>query len=364
MTAASKMRHQTITSLLTDNPSYSFTYRQPESGSQPASKSPFPHHNMNFTNINSSDTKLTAPFPLTAEQQRLKVRVQSENARLPRIVFRYWSDTSGGFHGLNTTDAITPGAYSVHNRSEHPSSYFYHLDANYVRRIANVHIGYSSEEHTIFSSWSQSLSTVLGMSHEQPNSHISILDLTLLDKSNVVLHTEQMVRLRLSDISYPDELLAFGVISGPAYQAVLRSDFDRLTTPLRRNPKDPAIATIREALLSLFRHKFRPAVAAHCIAFRALDFNHFPEEAACFFSIIGGLTAGEKRMTIPSKWKDDPRIMELGDSFLLQHDSSRAALLAAFLIHEAVLRSTLQDQLREQRRWDKELEILRGDIRS
>lgn len=306
---------------------------------------------MSSSNTHLASASSYGPFDLTDEQRTLRDSVELASSKLPKIIFRGWRSDSGGYADLNTTTAITPLAFSHHNGGQHPSKCFYHLSKSKIHSIATMHLYTERNEPTVYSSWSQTLATALAYAAEQPSSYISILDTTRLSKWNVLLHTAQMVKLGLCALMFPYELLAFGVITGPAHQAVPREQFMRLVTPLKRNPTETS--AVREVLDALFREDFRPAVAAHCLAHSCTltdssnvdGLKHFyPEGIATLFA---------------TDWRDDPKVIDLESSFLQGFDPSGPALYAAKLIREYIRAYPRPVQRPANLRRDKELQRLR-----
>lgn len=279
---------------------------------------------------------------LTETEQGLKIRVQTAMARLPRFLFRFYHSTSGGYEDLNTPTAITPLAFSHHNREPHPSSCFYKLTPDRIAFVANMHMGGDTSQPTLFSSWSQSLLEVLAMAHGGRGSHICILDTALLDDSFIVLHTEQMPsvlrRPEISTFSY--ELLAFGVIRGPAYQAVPCS---AVLESLRNLPVHPTTiyaltATALHSLTSLFNRDLQLAAAAHFLS--TFPRTHDPRD-----DLIQMLSS----LPLPAEYGHDPKIMDLRVIIFRRDGDCEPSIEAAELIRDVVRLSLVARPPRELR---------------
>lgn len=296
------------------------------------------------------------------QQQQMQDIIEPEMAVLPRFIFRFWHDLSGGYSGINTPTTITPSAFSSYNTGEHPPQYMHQLSKKDIRRIANKHIGAKAGEHTVFSSWSQSILTVLRMAqhaedHGKRNIHISILDTTLLGESNVVLHTVQMKKLKLCNISYCDELLAYGIISGPAYQAVPFANMKGLLSSSGTFSQNATVAGWQK-LVSVFHPKFRLAVTAFLVTMYTPDVDKIYERAL-LVRILAGLEVPAEfeqdvnetrallrssealgRLEVPHDWQHDRKIMNVEGSVLQGLKFSTEANAAAAVIRVMVMEDT------------------------
>lgn len=158
---------------------------------------------------------------LTVEQLQFKKKVDSMRGEIPRFLFRYWNNHSGGSAKLNTIDAVTPLAFL--RTQDLPS--FWETPLNKLRDITDLHLGGNCSVTTVYSSWSQSLSVVIAMAKKGiGNAHISVLDTQGLPERNVVLHTQHAHRLFKTPV-WEYEFLVFGTISGKHYKAVAFQEF-------------------------------------------------------------------------------------------------------------------------------------------
>lgn len=286
---------------------------------------------------------------LTPTEQAFKKVVQTAMAKVPRFVFRMYYATSGGYRSLNTPEAITPLAFSAHNLGKRPSTCFYKHNVRDIASIARMHLSGGRIPPTIFSSWSQSLGWVLRYACRMGvdrRTHVCILDTSLVDESVVILHTQQMAAV-LGDAfaaSYPWELLAFGPISGRAYQVMSLSDILRLTGPEPaayqwRNLSSRSTATVVQALIKLCEHKFKLAIAAHCVSLCTTA----PEEQEARRNIIRGLS----RFPIPEGWELDTKTMNLENSALHAVPSETTEAIEAAKILRDLVRRAMAARTRE-----------------
>ena len=162
---------------------------------------------------------------LPRAQDGLRERVQEASKKIPRFLFRSWSNLSGGDSRLNTVDAITPRAF-LHD--EGPKS-FYDISQSRILSLAREHHR-GRHVSTPYSSWTQTLQVALDLSYladSSEHAHIGILDTTRLDPANVVLHVGDFARVCQARGQRADnrEFLVFGVIKGECYKAVPCREF-------------------------------------------------------------------------------------------------------------------------------------------
>lgn len=173
----------------------------------------------------------------TRAQSDLYDRVEEARSTNPRFLFRYWCKHSGGNARLNTTDAITPSFHATHRGRKN----FYKIPPDRLSSWAQHHVTYTIGLRTAFSSWSQTLNTVLCMAAHSPDpasTYISILDTEMLDPMNPILHTGDFDRvLQTGSVrEFRNEYLIFGIVRGDAYKAVPYSDFTTAVTSINVNP--------------------------------------------------------------------------------------------------------------------------------
>lgn len=147
------------------------------------------------------------------------VRKASED--IPRYLFRMFHPRSANGTSLNTAERITPYAFKD---QEGPASIF-DIGENDLLVAIEGHIT-GHEVKTPFSSWSDSLASVLLIAHLTPDSHIAIIDTTALQNYIDWCGSVHMTKLPRCCQAY--EYHVFGEVSGPAYQAVPYKHFKPL----------------------------------------------------------------------------------------------------------------------------------------
>lgn len=223
-----------------------------------------------------TDQANTRPSPadVTATDPELREQIDQLATRTPRFLFRIWAKRSGDMFGednpvLNTINAVTPPG---HFHGNGPAA-IYNMSRCTIADMATRHMLKQRAADTVFSSWTQSLQWVLELAkdlttHDRQglldSTHISIVDTKKLDKNNVVLFTPPMNKLlrggrgatnrdNPGTFTYPvpmnnyHEFLAFGVIAGTAYKAVLYRDMVKLS-PSPAHGKNKFDSTLTELL--------------------------------------------------------------------------------------------------------------------
>lgn len=199
----------------------------------------------------------------TGKQAQFKKQVDSMRGEIPRFLFRYWNNQSGGSAALNTIDAVTPLAFL--KTPDLPS--FRETPLDKLRRITELHLAAHSRVTTVYSSWSQSLSVVIAMAGTGiGNAHISILDTQGLPERNVVLHTEHARQLFNTPV-WDYEFLVFGTISGKHYKAVAFQEFQHYL-PMSSHPRPPVNVIAKEAIrvAEKFGPEFTLVVATYLLS--------------------------------------------------------------------------------------------------
>ncbi|KAK3066518.1 hypothetical protein LTR53_017098, partial [Teratosphaeriaceae sp. CCFEE 6253] len=150
----------------------------------------------------------------SGQEGKLRQALQKANGEVPRYLFRGWNSYSGGDPRLNTTKAITAGAF-LH--AGYPTS-IEDIPDDRLAALWNGHMG-AHHTSTIFSSWSQFLNVALGYAFRGPDAHLSVIDTTKLGPHNTAVFTygSHLTEVGLGGVAY--EFLVFGVVSGD----VLRS---------------------------------------------------------------------------------------------------------------------------------------------
>lgn len=170
-----------------------------------------------------------------------KVALLRIEKRTPRYLFRGWRNgpsPSGGFHGLNTRDAITPRAFL--HRKAHTDKTLYDLSRNQLQQMCLSHLGAESPPnfYTEFSSWAADLAVAIRYAgRETDEAFISIIDTREL--RNTILHVTSL-RAVVSVPNFTEEYLAHGVITGPAHRAVRCKTFMDAGVRMNRSLPPPS----------------------------------------------------------------------------------------------------------------------------
>lgn len=106
-----------------------------------------------------------------------------------------------------------------------------------LRGLIEGHLRSQRNIRTCFSSWTAEFD--LALEFAAGGGWVAILDTTLLTGSVSVYHTPDLLEARLSDISYEQEYLAYGPITGAGYHCVKVSDFDPDFNEMKKHYKDP-----------------------------------------------------------------------------------------------------------------------------
>ncbi|KAK5129122.1 hypothetical protein LTR08_003892 [Meristemomyces frigidus] len=163
-------------------------------------------------------------LPAGIMDEKTKRQIQAATRRTPRYLFRCWNNTegpSGGYIGLNTTDAITPLGFSRGNQG---ASSIFHLTRPKLRYMAESHLR-NFNTVTEFSSWAASLQrAILYARGTRENCYVSVIDTKKLI-GNVIMHVGSMGFVLPAEVLvYDEEYMAHGVIQGPAHRAVRLSE--------------------------------------------------------------------------------------------------------------------------------------------
>ena len=166
--------------------------------------------------------KAPTPLPAGRMDDDIKTTLEKFRCRVPRILFRAWSNSHGKFSGshkgLNTTKAITPLAFFKGcGRSS-----VYDLTKKEFSDMAFAHLNGLRTPLTELSSWTASLSFAMsGAGHARhPGAHISIIDTKDLWNQNQIFFVPDLDFLRPGEMRYDHEYLAHGVIRGLSYRAL------------------------------------------------------------------------------------------------------------------------------------------------
>ncbi|KAI0025795.1 hypothetical protein F4780DRAFT_226686 [Xylariomycetidae sp. FL0641] len=146
-------------------------------------------------------------------------KLEGSRKTTPRFLFRGFHSMSGGDPRLNKPEAITPRAFLS---GMQPTNIYDHLD---LRRNINWHIsGFCI--NTYFSSWAASLDVALRFTQRGSGSYVAIADTNLLPANVQIYFTPHLERAGLSYLSYDEEYLVYGVVTGQALHCVLYSDLE------------------------------------------------------------------------------------------------------------------------------------------
>lgn len=176
------------------------------------------------------------PLPAGRMDESTKRQLQEAMRHTPRYLFRAWNNVdwpSGGYVGLNTTDAITPLAYD-HRRKCGNASIFEH-DHGSLTTMIRRHLWTDTTIATEFSSWGASLQVAFHFTGQYPNAYISIIDTRKLTQDNIVLHVPSLEFLTGNHGGYDHEYLAHGVIAGQALSVAPLKAFTDIGVPTHFN---------------------------------------------------------------------------------------------------------------------------------
>jgi hypothetical protein len=287
--------------------------------------------------------KPTEVVKLTPTEQAFKIRVDAATLNIPRFVFRVWSAGSGGHPSLNTTATITPLAFSPRNKGIQPASCFYKLKPKKIATIANMHMRGQSDRPTLFFPLGPSPFPMYWNGLATTGTFIiPAMCLSLIQRPWTVLSScSTRISCKKSSRSATSiELVAYGVISGPAYQAVPFSHIRALLGPSMSmtlvsqwiDVRSQFAETLLRALVSLYNDNFKLAVAAHCVAM--CDGSGSYEEYLARQRLFRELS----KFAVPAGWEHDPRIMNLTRS-VIQFCRILEAVSAGWIIRDVVLKS-------------------------
>lgn len=133
---------------------------------------------------------------------------------------------------MNGTHGVTPLAFLG---NVHVPPNMYHIPN--INRIIEGHLRGSSHMETCFSSWAAEFGVALAYAGK--SGCVALLDTTLLTSTASVYYTPHLELAGLSNISYPEEYLAYGPITGAGYHCVKVSDFGPDLEEMKTNYADP-----------------------------------------------------------------------------------------------------------------------------
>ncbi|KXS95097.1 hypothetical protein AC578_9592 [Pseudocercospora eumusae] len=184
-----------------------------------------------FENTCSESADVATHLPAGLMDDETKQNLLEAQKYTPRYLFRGWHDSSGGYRGLNTVDAITPLAYFKDRRAGAAS--IYDLSRDQLRQMCFRHLktDIADDFKTELSSWASSLRVAINFSGGSPGSYISIIDTRALEQQNIIVHVPKLEFLQFWELrtgAYPHEYLAHGIIDGSAHKAVALEAFTKI----------------------------------------------------------------------------------------------------------------------------------------
>ena len=175
-------------------------------------------------------------LPPTTMDKVTAAKLEAVRRRNPKYLYRLWSNgkanetPSGGRVGLNTTEAITPLAFSPNGGGGHQN--VYQMTKDEFTDMARRHLRVCTHIETEFSSWTASLSYILhgcpgiGSGNVDLNErdtdemHISIIDVEMLWDTNQIFYVPLLDFLSPGNMNFAHEYLVHGKIEGPWYKAI------------------------------------------------------------------------------------------------------------------------------------------------
>ena len=175
----------------------------------------------------STSTEPGYILPPAPQANKLYEALHKAAKSTPRYLFRRWTPSSGGYAGLNTTDAITPLAFF---KGKKPRASMYDMDSHQLHQLINGHLS-GEYVKTPFSSWSHSLPMILSWAHADPACFVSVIDTHQLKRSNFVFHCGATQLRNVQIQTFGEEFLIFGVIER-GHSAVPIRELQTLLVPL------------------------------------------------------------------------------------------------------------------------------------
>ncbi|KAI1387979.1 uncharacterized protein F4822DRAFT_430729 [Hypoxylon trugodes] len=141
--------------------------------------------------------------------------LEESQKNLPRFLFRAFGSKSGGDPRLNTRSGIIPRGFLD---SKTPTNMY---ENRHLWYIIDRHLG-GVDINTDFSSWASCIT--MALKYANIASYVAIIDVTLLAPHVKIYHVLDLYRVKLAKDEYPQEYLAYGPISGPAFHCVNMED--------------------------------------------------------------------------------------------------------------------------------------------
>ena len=163
-----------------------------------------------------------------------KIREQLEGLRLrvPRYLFRGWSEKSGGNEKCNSTTAITPAAFI--QGSGHES--ICDMSTELFKKMVLSHLQGRRDVPTELSSWTASISFAMRWCLNPHSSFISIIDTKKLGEKVEIVYAPDLNSFVKGTTDYEGEYLAHGIIDGECHRAVPFRAFTDLEISLQTMP--------------------------------------------------------------------------------------------------------------------------------
>ena len=165
--------------------------------------------------------------PLRITDPEIKAQLEGFRLRVPRYLFRGWSERSGGNEKCNSTTAITPRAFI--QGPAHES--IYDMGTEVLKTMVFNHLKGHDHVPTEFSSWAASISHAMTYCQRPYSSFISIIDTKKLGKKVEIFYAADLSGF-FKGPRYPGEYLAHGIIDGDYHRAVSFRAFTDLKIPL------------------------------------------------------------------------------------------------------------------------------------
>ena len=242
----------------------------------------------------------------------IKAQLESRRLRVPRYLFRGWSEASGGNEKCNSTTAISPGAF-IHGPT-HES--VYDMSTDVFNTMVLNHLQGDMDVPTEFSTWAASISFAMGFCYSPYSSFISIIDTKKLGKKVEIFYAPDL-SVCCPGTDWPGEYLAHGIIDGEYHRAVSFRAFTDLKISLLTMPSlaSDISGNLRPTTRSVYRRigeqygpRFSIVVALAIIAFfmasrRPPTLSLSPRDRNIIEEELGDLS-------VPETWYNDDSIMK------------------------------------------------------
>ena len=171
--------------------------------------------------------------PMRVTDPENKAQLERLRLRVPRYLFRGWSEMSGGNENCNSTRAIIPGAFWDIHAPTHES--VYDMSTDLFKTMVLGHLRDLTNVPTEFSSWAASISVAMRFCPCPYSSFISIIDTEKLGEKVEIFYAPDLSVL-FKGTNYLGEYLAHGIIDGEYHRAVSIRAFTDLDISLLTMP--------------------------------------------------------------------------------------------------------------------------------